>query len=257
MIILQLNKKYYRIPETWNELTAKQLVKVLRIFDGNKEFITVQVQLFKILTGISWLKLWWMGPLEIDDKLYLGNWMLADNNLSTNLLPKYRRRYGPGSGLNNLQVCEFIFTEQYYQQYKEEGTLSSLHLLIAILYRPAKKGYNKKINEEGDVREPYNDNLTPLFSRKVARWPMHVKQAILFWYEGCRNAMVKNNPDVFGGAGGDVAKYGLWSVVRGVAEKAIHGNFDKVEKMYINVFMMELNELMAEADRIKAAYKTA
>ncbi|THU34253.1 hypothetical protein FAM09_24860 [Niastella caeni] len=252
---VNLNKKWYNIPETWDELTCRQLVQVLRICNLGHTLLVAQVQLFKILTGIRWFILWWNGPMEIEDKLYLVDWVFEENTITKNLLPIYRGRYGPADNFSNLQVCEFIFTEQYYQQYKEEGGVQHLNTLIAILYRPLKKGYNKLRNEEGDMREPYNDNLTALYVRSVARWPVAIKEAILFWYEGCRTSLVKNNPDVFGGAGGDPAKYGLWSVMRGVAEKAIHGNINDVERMYVHVFMMELNELVAEADRIKAAYK--
>jgi len=255
MTLVQLNKKWYSIPTMWNELTSKQLVAILRVCNANWSLMEAQVQLFKILTGIRWIKLWWLGPLEIEDKLYLVDWVFKDNSLTKNLLPIYRHHYGPADNFSNLQVCEFIFTEQYYQQYKEQGDLQYLNRLLAILYRPAKAGYNKNRNEDGDIREPYNDNLTTVYARKIARWPIPLKEAILFWYEGCRNSLVNDNPDVFGGAGGDPAKYGLWSVMRGVAEKAIHGNINQVEKMYVRVFMMELNELVAEADRIRAAYK--
>lgn len=252
---VELNNKWYSIPTTWNDLTGKQLVNVLLVCNRNHTLLVAQVQLFKILTGIRWLKLWWWGPAEIDDKLYLVNWVFEENSLTKNLLPKYQGFYGPADNFGNLQICEFIFTEQFYQQYKEEGNIEYFNTLIAILYRPAKKGYNKHRNEEGDIRESYNDNVTALYARKVACWPSAVKEAILFWYEGCRASLINNNPDVFGGTGGEAAKYGLWSVMRGVAEKAIHGNINQVEKMYVHVFMMELNELVAEADRIKSAYK--
>lgn len=252
---IEHNHKWYNIPTSFNELTGRQLIKCLLVCNRTSTLLVAQVQLFKILTGFRWIKLWWGGAAEIDDKLYLVNWVFEHNTLTKNLLPYYKGRYGPADNFSNLQVCEFIFCEQYYQQYKEGCADQYLNMLIAILYRPAKKSYNKRRNEEGDIREPYNDNITGLYSRQVARWPSAIKQAILFWYEGCRASLINSNPDVFGGAGGEPAIHGLWSVMRGVAEKAIHGNINQVEKMYVQVFMMELNELLAEADRIKAAYK--
>jgi hypothetical protein len=252
---VELKNKWYIIPTTWNELTGQQLVRVLRVCNRNYTVLVAQVHLFKILMGIRWIKLWWLGPAEIDDKLYLVDWVFEENTLTKNLIPKYNNFYGPADNLNNLQLCEFIFTEQCYQQFKYNGKDEDLNMLISILYRPPKKLYNRQRNEEGDIRESFNDNLTSLYAKKVNRWPLSVKEAILFWYEGCRNNLVRKNPEVFGGTGGDPAKYGLWSVMRGVAEKAIHGNINQVEKMYVHVFMMELNELVAEADRIKAAYK--
>ena len=252
---IQLRNKWYKVPTTWDELTGKQLVNCLKICNCSYSLIKSQVQIFKLFTGVTWLRLWWCGAAEFDDKLYLVNWVFEENTITKSLLPAYKGFYGPADNFRNLQISEFIFTEVCYQQFKEEGKEHELNTLIAILYRPAKLSYNKRRNEDGDLREPFNDNITDLYARKVARWPMPVKEAILFWYEGCRNNLVRNNPEVFGGTGGEPAKYGLWSVMRGVAEKAIHGNINQVEKMFVHVFMMELNELVAEADRINATYK--
>jgi hypothetical protein len=154
-------------------------------------------------------------------------------------------------------VSEFIFSEQFYSDYKATKKMDALDQLVATLYRPAKKGYDAKRNPDGDIRIPYNDFLTGYYADKIGGWPAKVKQAILHWYEGCRLKLIDDNPDVFGASsGGGDSLYGLYSVMRTVAEKGIHGDLEKVERMYVKVFLMEINEQLAEAARIKAAHKT-
>ena len=80
---------------------------------------------------------------------------------------------------------------------------------------------------------------------------MNVKLAIFHWYQACRQKMISENPDVFTGGSGEVAKYGLLSVMRTIAESGIHGDFDKVQKMYVKMWMMELNEKIDEAKKIE------
>lgn len=240
------------MPTQWDELSGKQLIAALQAFNALSG-IALQIRLFKIVSGASWLRLILAGSAAyITDKLYLINFLFDFNTLTKNPLPRFRNWYGPTDELNNLQVCEFIFSETYYQQYKDSGDNNHLHNLIATLYRPAKRSYDRKRNEDGDIREAFNDNLTKLYATRVAKWPPRAKKAILFWYEGCRAFLINSNPDVFGSVG-EPAKYGLWSVMRGIAEKNIHGNINSVEKMYVKVFLMELNELVEESRRIKDA----
>jgi hypothetical protein len=52
-----------------------------------------------------------------------------------------------------------------------------------------------------------------------------------------------------------VAKYGLINVMRTIAESGIHGDFDKVQKMYVKMWMMELNEKIDEAKKVEESYK--
>jgi len=252
MILVQIHKKFYTVPQSWNELSSKQLLACVKVLYSQKQMLDAQVTLFKILTGASWWRLCLAGPLDIEDKLYLTDFLFEENNLTKNLLPSYPFLYGPADDFNNLLVQEFIFSEMYYERHKDSKLLhsSDLNMLIATLYRPAKWFYNKKINRSGDVRKKYNDNLTARYAKVIAKWPLSIKLGILHWYEGCRLKLIKDNPDVFGASGGTAAKYGLWSIMRGIAEKGIHGTINLVENMFVKVFMMELNEVVEEAARI-------
>jgi hypothetical protein len=255
MILLEIKDEQYSIPTAWNELTSGQLVRVVRLFD-RKELPeqAAKVELLKIMTGIGWVKMWYNGFGAIEDKLHHTEFLLKENLLTKNLFVAYDGFYGPADDFNNLLIKEFIFTEMFYQEYKDLPLekSGSLDRMIAILYRPLKAGYDLTTNIDGDPRESFNENLTEHYSKEVSCWPMHIKLSMLQWYEGCKASLVAANDDIFSGKStGEPAKHGLWSVMRGVAEKGVHGNIHQVEQMFLKVFMMELNELMEEAKRIE------
>lgn len=257
MTLVEIHKKFYSVPTHWNELTGRQLVQIIRVLQSDELLLPAQVKLLKILTGISWFRLWFGGILDIEDKVYLTEFLLQDNQLTRNVIPEYRGLYGPGDDFSNLVVAEFVFAEQYYSIYKDDKEVAALDMLIATLYRPGKLFYNKSLNKDGDIRRPFNDFVIPYYQKKVSKWPLDVKLAILHWYDGCRSKLVADNPNVFGGQStGEPSLYGLFSIMRGVADKGVHGDLSKVEKMYVQVFLLELNELVAEADRIEKATKT-
>src|SRR5688572_22908686 len=102
MTVVQIGKRYYAVPTAWNELSSKQLVKIIRIFHGQEPMLSAQLKLFKILTGISWWRLWCAGTLHVEDKIYLTDFLFADNTLTSNLLPEFAGYYGPSSDIANL-----------------------------------------------------------------------------------------------------------------------------------------------------------
>lgn len=253
---VELSGKYYEVPKQWNELSSGQLLSIVDIFYGKSTIsLADQFIVFKILFCLSNRRMKKVDTDELLDKLYLIHFLLTGNTLIKNLFPTYKGFHGPADDFNTLLVCEFIFSEGYYRMYKDfekQGSpaIASLNNLIAVLYRPGRKGYDMKCNPDGDVREPYNDNLTPHYASQIAKWPIRIKYAILHWFEGCYQNLINNNPELFGGGGGEPSLYGLWSVMRGVAEKGIHGDIKQVEKLYVKVFMMELNEMIREAKKI-------
>lgn len=255
-MIIELHNRYYQTPVKWNDLSRKQLLQIIDIIYSDIGEVEGRVKIMKVLTGISWLRLWWGGMFDIDDKLHLTDFLLQENTLTKNLIPKYKKLYGPADDFSNLIVSEFIFAEQFHGLYKETKDVENLDRMIACLYRPCKFLYNKKLNKDGDVRRDFNDHVIDYFAKKISRWPMNVKLGILTWYEGCRQKLVEDNPAVFGGSSsGETALYGLFSIMRGVAEKGIHGSLPQVEKMFVKVFLLELNEQVAEAERIERAHK--
>jgi hypothetical protein len=114
-----------------------------------------------------------------------------------------------------------------------------------------KKGYDVSKDIDGDARIVFNQYLSAHYAKKViSKWPDHLKLSIFFWYECCRNKMMASIDEIFSGGSGEPAKYGLVSVMRAIAEGGIYGDFDKVQRMYVKMWVMELDEKEEEYKRI-------
>ena len=255
MTIIQLHKRYYAIPTTWNELSGKQLLQVMEVLYGNYEVDAARLKLLKILTGVSWFRFFRIPLAEKAAYLDITHFLVNENTLTKQLLPIYKGYYGPADDFNNITGEEFVFSEDFYFKSfttNDDGQRimnpAALNELVAVLYRKKKDGYNLKKNIDGDARESFNQNISTYNAkRKISKWPLAAKLAVFTWYETCRHQMIEANPDVFGGGSNEPAKYGLLSVMRVIAEGGIHGDFEKVTKMYVQLWMMELNEKIEEA----------
>jgi len=238
------------MPRAWNELTKKQLITCLNIIENGWPDDRKRLALIRCLTGISWWHFAICPVTELQEYFYLLNFLFDDNTLTKNLLPVYDNLYGPSNFLQNIIASEYIFTENHYLLYKEHASETDLDCLIGILYRKGKNmwRYDYLVNPEGDIRLPFNDNLIPWYASKVKDWPPKIKRAILHFYEGCRQQLVVNYSDCFGGSG-EPAKRGMLSLVVMMAETSIFGDFEKVEKLLLHTFFIGLSENIDQARR--------
>jgi hypothetical protein len=269
--------KFYKCPENWNELTQKQLVKIMPVLASHEDSQKARILLFKILTGWGWWKIVTIcgfHRMKYIDKVaqrrfipaafgrYIDNterlsmavdttteFLLASNTLTIQLIPNYKGFYGPSSSLANLKMGEFCFTEFYFTEWKQSGNISNLNNLIATLYRPGIKTANK-----ADSRVAFDPANTPLFAKKIDAWPIAVKLAIEAFYDGARDAKIEANKHVFDYDTGEesTSLHGLWSVMRSVAKAGHFGKFDDVANEYVDTILMELAESIAEYEKHKA-----
>lgn len=256
MKIITINNRRYNFPESWNELMCNQLTAVMQLLFLQKQSAErMLLELVKVLAGMSRYHFMRAPVEELEEFFYLLQFVLQpDFEFTKNLLPGYQHRYGPADALSNLRMKEFTFTEDLFMRWceSERQDLMTLDELVAILYRPAPAKYDLKKNPLGDNRCEYSQNVCQWEAKHIVnQWPLKVKLAIAHWYDGCRRFIVDCNPDVFSG-GGDPARYGLVSVMLNVAEGGVFGTFDKVEEQYVNLVMMQLNEIVDKAAKIKA-----
>lgn len=278
--------KFYQTAGTWNELTGKQLVQVMGVLCGNDSLPTGRLKLLRILLQWSWWKLvltCGMHRLLRLDKINLtrvparfGRWLdnteriataaedytaflFEANKLTKQLLPNVGGWYGPDSSLGNMKMAEFCFCENYFIAWRDTKNPAHLNRLVAILYRPGKKKYDKHRNELGDIRIDFNPNSIEQRIKKVDKWPLNLRLAICNFYEGCREEKMATNPRVFDEASPDAGEslYGLWSVMRSVAKAGHFGDFDKVQEQYVDTILMELNEAIVEAEKMEAEMEAA
>lgn len=241
------------MPTHWNELSKKQLLAIAQILYGANDINKTILQLLKILTGMKWIRFLRAPAAELQEFIYLVYFLINKNELTKQLLPCYKKFYGPADDFNNLLMCEFVFAEDFFLRYQqsEEKEKKLLDELIAVLYRPGKWQYDLVKNVDGDPRIPFNENICHWHGNKeISKWPVHIKNAILTWYKGCREKLISDNSEIFNGAG-EPAKYGLLSVIRSIATSHVHGNFDEVQMKPVKIIMMELNEMHQEAEKLK------
>ena len=229
----------------------------MKVLYGGEPANVALLKLLRILTGMSWYRFFCCPLDQKAEFLHLSEFLLAGNTLTKNLLPEFDNFFGPADDFNNITGEEFVFSEHHYFKafsFPEDGPRliheEGLNQLVAVLYRPKKQKYDIYRNPDGDPRQPFNQHLCAYNTRHIiSRWPAEVKMAVFQWYECCRQQMIEENPDIFSGGSGEEARYGLISVMRVIAEGGIHGTFDQVQKMFVKMWMVELNEKYLEAKR--------
>lgn len=208
------------------------------------------LQLLRIIMGIGWLRFLMIPMREKDEFLYLTFFLIEKNDLTRQIIKRYRGCAGPDDDFNNISGSEYVFTEEYYFRYIETQDIMWLDQLVAALFRRRKRLYNHRINPAGDHRRPFNQyECSYRAGHSVKKWPFGIKLAIFYWYTACREKMLRDNPDIFTGEATEPARYGLISLMRVIAEGGIHGTFEKVEQMHVKMWMMELNERTDEAKK--------
>lgn len=138
--------------------------------------------------------------------------------------------YGPANGLDNVSIYEMgkIFT--LYEQFVEQGSLDTVHELLATMYRPAKPdtAENQKSAYGGDRRLPLRGYESTIDKRLVAMaaLPEATKQILLFWVASCRHAIVESFPKVFDPPSDPDAvslpNYGWGGVLLSLADGIVH-----------------------------------
>lgn len=282
MKLIEINRRFYNVPASWNELSEKQLLQLMKLLHvSNYPLEKAFLKILKILTGMSWweffrapvttterivynpfkLSLSWGVYLfrcrkicyGMDEYLYLTDFLEKENKLTKNHIADYKKFYGPADECNNLRMAEFVFSEDYFMRWsdnKDDDNL--LNNLVAVLYRPIKKNYDVTKNKDGDPRIAFNQNLCEYYAdTDISGWPKMVKLAIAQFYDACREKLVKDNDEIFGGATGEPAKHGLISVMIGVAESHAFGDFEKVEQLHVNMVMIQLQEQIHKAKEME------
>lgn len=254
MTVINIGKKMFLVPQCWNDLSQTQLLKIIEILTNEQDILIsdANAKFFKILTEASWLRLL-LNKGDVFENIHLVEWIYESQPvklLTKNLIPTYRNFYGPADEMGNMVALEFFWAQHFYDRWAAHKNDADLNMLVATLYRPAKKRYDLEKNESGDKREEYNPNITELYSKIAATWDPIVKHAIAKWFEHNYLALRNKYPEPFIGGSGEPAKFGFVSLFRDVAERGIHGNFKEVEKMNIHLLFIELSEVLSKDRKI-------
>ncbi len=236
------------MPNTFNELSANQLLDIMRTIIQARDRAVAELEACRILCDLSRIS-YGMLPLQVKHTLTEHvAWVFDTNTLTVNLLPSYDDLYGPANEFDNFTMKEWNACEIFYNEYTQEENALALDKLVAVLYRPAKPNYDFAKNSDGDCRLPLNINEVPYYEAKIAHWPFEIKMAILYWYDGCRNFLndlyeVEKSNDK-----PEVAD--LFLLIRSLCGEK-YGSFHEVENMNVHQVMRELQAAQQELEEFK------
>jgi hypothetical protein len=209
METLQIGTITKKVPSTWNELTRKQLLRVLAEFYSAPQ-PGRRLRLLALLSGFPVPLLASLPVVVLAQLLPLADWLSSEQHqLTAQLLPTLRIAgrhaaerpttwHGPRESFSNLLLGEFIFADTFFVLYSLHGQAQLLDQFLTVLYRPARRDASPERDDwTGDVRLPFNEHQLETRIPRVAKVPAAEKLAVLAWYRGCRAQLAQEFPDVF------------------------------------------------------------
>ncbi len=196
-----------KLPQTWNELSEKQLQHIAEGLEhyrklpedkqNHPKFIQrLYLHFIKnLLRENSWFKVR-IALRQIPPSTYLDYLQFLLNENKRHQFPKAFKLKGktyfpPAVRLQNVKMKEFSFADTLFYHWRETGNTNYLDLLCVTLYR--QKGSDSEI----DVRKPFEKILTQNELPKFSKLSYRKKLAIAYAYEGSRNYIIGLYPHVF------------------------------------------------------------
>ncbi len=243
------NKPYsFTAPETWNEVSERQLLLWLSVLYGRAEEegkLALSVPIFYGLSTKHYKALAPHQRLQIAPTLRK---LFKENTLNVWLIRSFRlhfrKYYGPADKLSNLTAHEFFnICEPLYWQYKKKGDDSTLNALCAVLYRRKRSGI-----VDNDIREDITDAGIALRAKRFKGLAKLYKLAILFNYEGCRNFITAKFPEAFEGKGGQTKRRKDVTLALAGGPLGDHG---ATKKSNLYTFLEQLVNLIEQEEELK------
>ncbi len=171
---------------------------------------------------------------------------------------KTRLYYGPANGLENVTIYEMGMAFSHFESYLNSGDITKAYFLIAILYRPGRPETIQEIESGwgGDRRQRLRGYESMIEKRidLVKTLPPLVLRVLVFWFAGCRHAIVKAYPKVFkeaGEGGKQGANYGWSRIFLAVAEAGPMGALGEVSDQHYSNVLEYLSMKSDEAEEAK------
>ncbi|MDP2188571.1 MAG: hypothetical protein Q8J69_07800 [Sphingobacteriaceae bacterium] len=203
------------IPESFNELTADQLLQLCRYYNG--QTLLPKARLHFLLHLLGWKPYAWrrnraLMAVPAQQLHFLSqalNWAFAPSTLTRQLLPRVRVGlrffYGPkdffGNGIFDEVVTAIGKSISYKKAEYEADRDRLLAELAATMYRP-RKWYWPLISllpwlNNGDQRQKFNEHLIKPNAKLLSKLPKEQLHAILLFFEGCQAHWKAVAPDAF------------------------------------------------------------
>lgn len=234
-------------PRSWNELTVSELRRVIPILMNDQMNMLAKRHKLIMATlrpengkrGIRFLIQKRIVDRNILTLQALGDvdWMFEMINLTRFGSPWIviggSRFYPPANSLKNLNLEEFGYAEDVFENFNRTKDNKFLFILAAILLR--EKGIGARYNEKhiefsGDVRRSFNPNT---LMRDVELMKKHYRKnpediwRVYFFYFGCRENILSTFRFFQGGSEGGFKKRSMRNVINAMAGDRF-GNIEQV-----------------------------
>ncbi|AWW32447.1 hypothetical protein DN752_21130 [Echinicola strongylocentroti] len=257
-----------KLPGSWNELSRKQLITVAGLLhDDHNSIHHFRVKVLKALLKLSHLQVMMIGAAYFVELwkyipfLEEGN-ELTDNKVLTIKTPA-GKLYGPVGNFETLTAKEWTEADEAFLDFHQTKQMADLDRLVAILYRPKKKGLKPDSPDfENDYRIPFNEFQVPKRSFALKTIHPDIKLAVLVWYQGCRMEWEAVFERVFKGAQSERENFGWQETIQKLSGEAF-GDHKETENtsMYKLMLNMEITlkdeehrKEMEKANRMKHAH---
>ncbi len=244
-------KKRLVIAGEWKEVNGMQLKKIAILLHSGKGKEETALRALHILSKKSLVRFMLL-PLDLRHRaLPFVEW-LTKKELTCQLLPKIKNFYGPYEDFGNLTMVEFHYSEMAYCSLVKTKEEKHLTELISVLYREKKPRYDEERNEEGDCRKPFSHGLYEYGMKAISLWPKETKLAILLWYDGCRQNLVKEYPAIYPQKGGEGENQfeGMYKMMRSITGEK-YGTMEQVEKLGVHTAHLEISCMMEEQKQMQ------
>ena len=244
------------MPTEWNELSPKQIEKLIKLIHGPGSMHLIMHYCIKVLLRLSWPKFFLFLPelksLWLDEHgepktfIRLNTLFLFEGfTLTVNPFPVLRIGkaifYGPRDYCEGLTTLEFIAVETYLQTFHQSKEIKDLDFFIAAIYRPQGSGDEQDPTSEnfsGDRREPFNDHRVESRLQLIKKIPEARKLSVLYFYRSCRHLWETSFDLVFTGKSNE-NNYGWFEMIKSANEKD-WGTIEKKEKVPIANMLMSM-----------------
>ena len=188
-------------------------------------------------------------------------------NFTRNFIPVICGIYhGPADALQDVTFCEYRHAHRYYAAYLESHDENDLNHLIAVLYRPAKKGLTFRRflpGFDGQTRVPFTSRYNPLMLearvKDISRLPLAIRYGIFLFFSGCERFLVNGSVKVDGKtiefssiydqrdnepSGADI---GLTGILYSLAETHVFGSIEETDNQNLYDIILRLYQLVSQS----------
>lgn len=243
-----IRNKVYSGPSKWEDINRYHLISWASTMCSDAKVLVAKKVLAARLYKISRHTLSKVLSKKDQYRLSLSiGFLFGINQLHHWVIPffyfRFRKYYGPKNKLSNLTAEEFTLCEFCYEQFDLTKDVKYLNHLTAILYRS-----RRWFNIDNDLRAGLKTLSFEKRALRFAKLPDRLRYAIYLNYEGCRNFIIKNNPEIFkkGKGAGKGPKITPWSRIVQSGAGGIFGTLQETEKSNIHKFLSELNARLKE-----------